>query len=226
VPPIVEAMPRLRIALAVALAFALAVPAALACGRGYSYAGLYAPRRASGVAATLSMLDQPSVSSGHVGAWVGVGGARLGPKGTDEWLQVGLASFAGSAEGHLYYEVARPGREPQYHELASGIQPQERLRVAVLELPFARDTWIVGSDKGFAGPFYLPKSHRAWAPIATAESWNDGGGACNRYAYRFGGVQLQHRDGRWKPLRHGLKLEDPGLRLHRTPTSTFSVTAD
>jgi hypothetical protein len=219
-------MPRVRITLAVALAFALAVPAALACGRGYSYGGLYAPRRASGVAATLSMLDQPSVSSGHVAAWVGVGGPGLGPKGTDEWLQVGLASFAGAAETHLYYEVAQPGQAPEYRELAAGIEPSERVRVAVLELPFARDTWIVLSDKGVAGPFYLPKSHSAWAPIATAESWNGDGAACNRYAYRFAGVQLEHRDGSWKPLRHGLRLQDPGLRLHRTRSSTFSVSAD
>ena len=219
-------MPRLRIALAVVLAAALAVPAALACGRGYSYAGLYAPRRASGIAATLSMLDRPSVSSGHVAAWVGVGGPRLGPKGTDEWLQVGLASFAGSGESHLYYEVARPGRDAEYHELAPAIESQARVRVAIFEIPFARDTWVVITDKGVAGPIHLPKSHRAWSPIATAESWDDGAAACNRYAYRFGGVQLQHHGARWKPLRHGLTLQDPGLRLHRTPTSTFSVTAD
>jgi len=218
-------MPRVRTTLAVALAFALSAPAALACARGYSYAGLYAPRRASGVAATLSMLHEPSVATGHVAAWVGVGGERLGPKGTDEWLQVGLASFPGSAEGHLYYKLAQPGQKPRYKELASGIAPGERVRVAVLELPFARDTWAVVSDKGIAGPFYLPKSHRAWAPIATVESWDGGGTQCNRYAYRFQGVQLQHRDGGWKPLRHGLKLQDPGLRLHRTPSSTFSVTA-
>ena len=219
-------MPRVRIALAVALAAALAVPAALACGRGYSYAGLYAPRPASGVAATLSMLDQPSVSSGHAAAWVGVGGPHLGPRDTDEWLQVGIASFPGSAQGRLYYEVTQPGREPQYHELAPAIEPHERVRVAVFELPFAPDAWVVISDKGVAGPFYLPKSHRAWAPIATAESWDDGRAACNRYAYRFGGVQLQHRAGSWKPLRHGMKLQDPGLRVQRTETSTFSVIAD
>ncbi len=218
-------MPRIRLTMAVVLVFALSAPAAFACSRGYSYAGVYAPRRASGVAATLSMLDDPSVSAGHVAAWVGVGGLGLGPNGADEWLQVGLASFPGSAEGHLYYELARPGHEPQYTELGSGITPGERVRVALLELPFARDTWVVVSNAGIAGPFYLPRSHRAWAPIATAESWDAGRTQCNRYAYRFEGVQLSQRDGSWKPLRHGLKLQDPGWRLHRTTTSTFSVTA-
>jgi len=216
-------MPRVRITLLVAVVIATSAPAAFACARGYSYAGVYAPRKASGVAATLSTLAEPRVASGHVAAWVGIGGEGLGPKGTNEWLQVGVASFPGSAESHLYYELARPGRRPEYRELAT-IAPGERVRVAVLELPFVRDTWIVISSKGVAGPFYLPGSHLAWAPIATSESWN-AGGACNRYAYRFQGVQLQHRDGSWKPLRHGLKLQDPGLRLNRTRTSTFSASA-
>lgn len=216
---------RVRIALlagVLALASALFAPAALACTRGYSYAGLYSPSKASGVAATLTMLEEPSVPSGHVAAWVGVGGPGLGPHGEDEWLQVGLASFAGSTEGHLYYELTQPGREPQYTELASGIQPGDRQRVALLELPFAHDNWVVVSSAGVAGPFYLPRSHRAWEPIATAESYSEGA-ACNRYAYRFGGVQLARENGSWHALRHGLKLEDPGLRLSRHGGSTFSA---
>jgi hypothetical protein len=220
-------MPRARITLAVALAFSLSAPAAVACPRGYSYAGLYAASRATGVAATLSMLGEPSVAAGHAAAWVGVGGPGLGPRGTDEWLQVGLASFPGSGEGRLYYELAQPGQEPRYSELGAdiAIAAGERVRVAVLELPFAADTWVVVGNRGMAGPFYLPSSHRAWAPIATAESWNAGGRQCNRYGYRFGGVQLAHGDGSWRPLRNGLTLQDPGSRLRRTSTSTFSVTA-
>jgi hypothetical protein len=218
-------MTRARMLLAVAIAFALCAPAALACKRGYSYAGMYAPGKASGVAATLSMVGEPTVPTGHTAAWVGVGGPGLGPSGSDEWLQVGLASFPGSSSAQLYYELALPGQEPQYHELASGITAGERVRAAVLELPFSRDTWVVISSKAIAGPFYLPRSHGAWAPIATAESWNAGGTQCNRYAYRFGGVQLQHQHGTWKPLRHGLRLQDRGLHVHRTPTSSFSVSA-
>jgi hypothetical protein len=205
-----------------ALASALFAPAALACVRGYSYAGLYSPSAASGVAATLTMLEQPSVPSGHVAGWVGVGGPGLGPNGEDEWLQVGLATFAGSTEGHLYYELTQPGRDPQYTELASGIQPGEKQRVALLELPFAHDSWVVVSSAGIAGPFYLPRSHRAWEPIATAESYSDGA-TCNSYAYRFGGVQLARTNGSWRDLRHGLELQDPGLSLRRHGASTFSA---
>jgi hypothetical protein len=221
-------MARLRIALIAAVSFvvfALTAPAALACARGYSYAGLYGATHASGVGATLSMLDEPSVAEGHVAAWVGLGGPGLGPHDTDEWLQVGLASFADSPDGHLYYELARPGHEPEYTELGPVIHPGEKVRVAVLELPFARDTWIVVSSIGLAGPFYLPRSHGAWQPVATAESWDAGGSQCNRYAYRFGAVQVARPNGTWNPLRHGVQLQDPGWRLHRSSPSTFSATA-
>ncbi len=218
---------RVRIALLagiVALVSGLIAPAALACSRGYSYAGLYSPWKASGIGATLSMISAPSVPTGHVAAWVGVGGPGLGPRGEDEWLQVGLATFPGEKEGRLYYELAQPGKEIRYTELASGIHPGQRVRVGLLELPFARDSWVVISNAGFAGPFYLPRSHRAWEPIATAESYAEGS-ACNRYAYRFGGVQLARQNGRWRPLRRARKLQDPGWRLRRHGASTFSATA-
>jgi hypothetical protein len=211
---------------AVALAAAVLAPPAMSCSHGYSYAGYYSAGTASGVAATLSMLQEPSVPAGHVAAWVGVGGPGLGPNGTDEWLQVGLASFPGSTEGHLYYELTQPGRAPQYTELAAGIRPGERLRVAVLELPFARDTWVVVSKAGIVGPFYLPRSHRAWQPVATAESWDAGGAQCNRFSYRFGGVQLARGNGSWSPLRHVVKLQDPGRRVRREAPSSFSAGAD
>jgi hypothetical protein len=210
-----------------ALAAAALAPAAFACPRGYSYAGLYSPTKAAGIAATISMLDEPAVfgSSSHVAGWVGVGGPGLGPHGEDEWLQVGLATFGDSNDGRLYYELARPGQAPQYTELASGIRPGEKLRVAVVELPFARDTWIVVSPAGIAGPFYLPHSHFAWEPIATAESYAETT-RCKRYAYRFGGLQLASAGGTWRTMRRASTLEDPGWRVRRHGASSFSATAD
>ena len=217
-------MSRARLALvAGAVATALAgafAQSAWACTRGYSYAGLYSSRPAVGVAASLSMLELPTVTSGHVAAWVGVGGPGLGPSGADEWLQVGLASFD-SSTARLYYELTLPGREPEYVELASGIEPGRSVRVALLELPFAPDTWVVISPAGIAGPFFLPGSHGAWAPVATAESWAAGGSQCNRSAYRFGGVELAGTHGSWHRLRHASKLQDPGWRLRRESSSTF-----
>ena len=221
-------MTRVRIALLAgvsALAAAVLVPAALACPKGYSYAGLYSPAKASGIAATISMLDTPAVAggSGHVAGWVGVGGPGLGPHGTDEWLQVGLATFGDTNEGRLYYELAQPGRSPEYVELATGIVPGVRVRVAVLELQFARNAWIVVSPAGISGPFYLPHSHRAWQPVATAESYAVTT-QCNRYAYRFGRLQVAHVDGTWQTMRRSETLEDPGWRLRRHGASAFSAT--
>ena len=70
--------------------------------------------------------------------------------------------------------------------------PGIKVRVAVMELQFARDAWIVVSPAGISGPFYLPRSHHAWEPMATAESYAETK-QCNRYAYRFGGLQLPAR---------------------------------
>ena len=221
-------MTRARIALlagVLALVSAVLAPAALACPKGYSYAGLYSDSRSSGIAATISMLGEPAVFGGssHVAGWVGVGGPGLGPHGEDEWLQVGLATFGDSSEGRLYYELAQPGHAPVYTELASGIRPGRRLRVAILELPFARDSWIVVSPAGIAGPFTLPRSHLAWEPIATAESYADST-RCNRYAYRFGGLELARPDGSWQTMRRASTLQDPGWRLRRHGAA-FSATA-
>jgi hypothetical protein len=220
---------RARIALlagVLALALAVLAPAALACPKGYSYAGLYSPTNASGIAATISLLDTPSVGaeSSHVAGWVGVGGPGLGPHGTDEWLQVGLATFGDSSDGRLYYELAQPGRSPQYVELAAGIVPGIRVRVAVMELQFARDEWIVVSPAGIVGPFHLPHSHNAWAPVATAESYA-GTTQCNRYAYRFAGLQLDRTDGTWRTMHRAETLQDPGWRLRRQGAAFSATTA-
>jgi hypothetical protein len=210
-------------------AFAVPAPASPghACVRGYSYAGLYASSPAHGVAASLSMLHSPTVDGsrgGHVAAWVGVGGPGLGPSGTDEWLQVGLASFGDSTEAHLYYELALPGQKPRYVELASGIRPGQAVRVGLLELPRSPGNWIVVSPQGLTGPFHLPRSQGRWAPIATAESWTPGG-SCNSYAYRFGGVELSRARGGWTRLRRAHKLQDPGAHVRRFPRSTFIARA-
>ena len=214
-------------ALAATFACAVSASSAFACAGGYAYAGLYTQRPVSGVAASVSMLARPTINGGpggHVAAWVGVGGAGLGPDGTDEWLQVGLASFD-RPDGRLYYELALPHRTPKLVELQSGIEPGEVVRVAVLELPFAPNNWIVITPKGIEGPFYLPGSHLKWSPVATGESWARGGSLCNIYAYRFANVELAGKRG-WKPLGHASELQDNGWRLHRISPSTFTAGRD
>ena len=220
-------MSRARLSLlagVIALACSAFASPARACARGYSYAGLYSSRPALGVAASLSMLETPTVTAGHVAGWVGVGGPGLGANGADEWLQVGLVSF-GSSTANLYYELTLPGREPEYVQLASGIQPGRAVRVGLLELPFAPGSWVVISPAGFKGPFYLPGSHGTWGPVVTAENWAAGGSQCNRSSYRFGRVELARPGGTWKRLRHASKLQDPGWRLHRESAATFSARA-
>ena len=120
-------------ALIVALGTAPKAAALEPCGKaGYSYAGFQSASRGFGVRATLVALANPEVRSGHVAAWVGVGGAGLGPNGSDQWLQVGLSAFHGTGS-NLYYEVATGGAQPQYHEIDATVSSGERQRVAVLD---------------------------------------------------------------------------------------------
>jgi len=212
-------------AITAALAFACFAPASLACANGYTYAGVYAKQPAPGIAASISMLSMPSVEGGHVAAWVGIGGAGLGPGGTDEWLQVGLASFD-TPDARLYYELALPGQSPRFFELARGILPGFVVRVAVLELPYAPNSWVVVTPKGIAGPFYLPRSHNRWEPVATAESWAQGGKLCNRYSYRFQNLEIAEKHGSWRPLRHSISLQDPGWKVRRSSDGSFNAGSD
>src|SRR5688500_5391288 len=71
-----------------------------ACGNeaGYGSAVLQSLRGGQGVRATFTAIARPYVESGHVAAWVGVGGPGEGPGGADEWLQVGMAGFAHSTD--------------------------------------------------------------------------------------------------------------------------------
>lgn len=199
------------------------------CGvSGYSYAGFAGPARAHGVAAWVTALSSPQVESGHVAAWVGVGGPGLGPGGSDEWIQVGLSAVPGSGN-KLYYEVARPWQKPQYVEIDAGVAPGKRHRVAVLELARRRNWWRVWvNGTAVSRPVFLPRSAGAWEPIAAAESWDGGVPACNEYAYRLEDVVVATEPGgSWRALSGGHRFQDPGYRaaLRSTAivlTSVFS----
>ena len=145
------------------------------CGKaGYSYAGFRSANAGHGVRATLVPLAQPSVSDGHVAAWVGVGGAGEGPHGSDQWLQVGLAAFNGSGS-RLYYEVTTGGAPPRYNEVVSEIAPGQASRVAVLEMSKRPNWWRVWlNGKAVSRPIHLPGSSGRFHPIATAETWDGG----------------------------------------------------
>jgi hypothetical protein len=192
---------------------------AFACGTGgYTYAGVAASGHAYGISATITPLSAFSVVSGHVAGWVGVGGPKQGPGGTDEWLQVGFSGFPTDAGSSLYYELTLPNRAPSYHEVASGLPAGKAQRVAVLEIHGRPDWWQVWvNGKTVSAPIHLPSSHGRWAPIATAESWDGGtGGSCNGFLYRFSSVSIATAPGgSWHPLVGGYSITSPTTRLAR-----------
>ncbi len=202
--------------------------AAAACGSsGYAYAGLAGSDRVYGVGAQLTALTTPDVLSGHVAGWVGVGGVGAGPKGTNEWIQVGFSGFPGTPTNNLYYEVAQPNQAPVYHEIASGLAPGTTKKVTVLELAGHSGWWRVWVDgQAVSDPVHLPGSHGAWRPVATAETWGAGSFVCNRFRYGFHALSVVTRaGGGWLPLRHLYTFQDHGCRITRSLANTYVATS-
>ena len=178
-------------------------PAAVrTCPAPYQYAGVVAPAPASGVSARIAPLAAPLVRWGHVAAWVGVGGPGRGPGGSDEWIQAGLSGFE-QGQSSIYYEVARPGATPQYTEVAPEAGLGQAHTLAVLEVAGRPDWWRVWVDGAPAGAAVrLPGSHGRWEPMAMAESWNGGHGACNDFRYAFRSLRVAAAPGgSWRVLR-------------------------
>jgi hypothetical protein len=195
------------------------------CGpSGYAYAGVQAGGATSGVSASLTSLAAPSVQSGHVAGWVGVGGPGQGPSGSDEWIQVGLNSLPGTGNT-LYYEVMRPGIGQTYGEIATDVPNGRALRVAVLETsstPGAWRIWVNGRPA--TQPLFLPRSHAALSPMAMGESWDGGRPACNRFRYRFQNVSVATAPGgAWQAVRDPTVLQDPGYRVVRRAGASFDA---
>ena len=212
-------------AVACAASAALASPPEAAalepCGKaGYSYAGFQSANRGHGVKATLVALDKPDVRSGHVAAWVGVGGAGLGPNGSDQWLQVGLSAFHGTGS-NLYYEVTTGGAPARYRAIDAQVSEGQRNRVAVLELANQPDWWRVWlNGKPVSAPIHLPGSSGRFQPIATAETWDGGTRVCNRFSYRFEGLGVAAaRGGSWQRFVQAHRFEDRGYRVTASASS-------
>jgi hypothetical protein len=198
-----------------------AAPAA-GCGSGahgkagYGYAGHQSARPGHGIRATVTPLAAPAVGAGHVAGWVGVGGRGEGPGGSDQWLQVGLASVPG-APLLLYVEVTRPGREPVFRLVDEGAAAGEPRRLAVLELAGRPGWWRAWADgRPVTPPVHLPGSSGRLRPIATAESWDGGSGGCNAFAFRFEDVAVAAAGGgSWRAFLPGHRFLDAGFRLRR-----------
>ena len=204
-------------------------PLALACGTGgYSYAGVASSSHAFGIGATVTPLAGFNVLSGHVAGWVGVGGPRLGPNGADEWLQVGFSGFPDIAGNDLYYELALPGKQPTYHQIAGNLPMGKAARIAVLEMHKRPNVWRIWVNGSAASqPIYLPGSHGRWSPIATAESWDGGSaGTCNGFLYRFHRVSIARvPGGGWHQLAGGYPISSSTTRLARRSKTDGSFLA-
>jgi hypothetical protein len=156
------------------------------CWSGYSYNGVQSTTRAYGISASLKLASRSVVDVGHVAAWVGVGGAGLGPGGSDEWIQAGIAHDAGGVDA-LYYEYKRPGDTKATYVTLQQVGPGESHSVVVYESATQRNAWrVVVDGVKVSSAITLPGSHGLFEPVATAENW-DGGvvGTCNRYGFGF-----------------------------------------
>jgi hypothetical protein len=212
-----------------AAACSLALPqrgrAAATCASStYSYAGVSSIKARYGVAARLSAVRRPNVLKGHVAAWVGVGGAGLGPGSTNEWLQAGISALPGQ-DPALYYEVAAPGKAPRYVMLKGHLPIAKTFDVAVLESrshPGSWRVWVNGTK--MTDRIYLPGSHGKWKPIATAESWSgDTGGTCNGFAFKFQQIKVATKPGgSWQPI-NGRVLADAGYHVRHENSSLFTT---
>jgi hypothetical protein len=185
-----------------------------ASGDGYSYAGHQATYRGHGVRATLTLVDEPNVGSGHVAGWVGVGGPGQGANGQDAWIQAGVASMPGM-DPFLYAEIVRDGRDPEFILVEQSVPVGRSHRIAVLEMSGRRGWWRVWADgHPVTEPVHLRQSTGRWAPIATAESWNGGAASCNAFPFRFERVSVSYGGGgSWRPFVPAHRFLDGAYKL-------------
>jgi hypothetical protein len=186
---------------------------------GYSYGGAASRSAAGAVVATVTPYDLEHVRSGHVAAWVGVGGPGLGPGGIDEWIQVGVNGFAGSSTGTVYVEIKR-GAYYRYAPLAVAVGRGERHRIAVLESSSRSGWWRASVDGVSASPpVFLPGSHGRWSAQIVAESWTQGSADCNAFAFGFADVAVRYTQARsLTSLVRPVMFAEDGIKFSRSGT--------
>ena len=188
---------------------------AKSCWAGYSYDGVQSPSRAYGVSADLTLGSRSVVGNGHVAAWIGIGGAGLGPGGSDEWLQAGIAHDAGGADV-LYYEYKRPGDANATYVQLGSVAPGETHSLVVYERAAQRDAWRVQVDGvKVSNPVVLPNSHGRFQPVVTAENWDGGvAGSCNEYNFNFSNLAVRTQfGGTWDAFDLSRILRDPAYSI-------------
>jgi polysaccharide lyase-like protein len=201
--------------------FILALPAWASepCGKpGYSYAGLLGAQPVHGISASISAPLTPTVQSGDVAGWIGVGRARVsGKRGS---IRAGLLSSSGSSP-QLFYEVRRYTTGEWKRFLGPEVAPGETHGISIRENPRVRGYWRVWIDgRIVSGPIKLRRQLYGKYVLATAESWDGGTPACNQFAFRFGAVRAR-QSGPWRRLATRGVLQDPGYAVVRPAPATF-----
>jgi hypothetical protein len=173
------------------------------------------PTHAFGVSGTLTMSRPSSVGTGHVAAWVGVGGAGMGPGGSDEWVQAGIAHEAGKAD-LLYVEYKRPGDANATYTTLGAAVPGVAYTFTVFERALQQNTWRVTlNGKAVSDVIVLPGSHGQFQPVATAENWDGGvAGSCNGYDFAFTNLTVRAQfGGSWQAFDLSRVLRDPAYQI-------------
>jgi hypothetical protein len=191
------------------------------CKTNYDYAGEQQGSPSSGIKVSLTNMRTPDVNEqGHVAGWVGVGGPGLGPHGTDEWVQVGYAGFAGG-NTQIYYEVTQPNLPPQYHQVDANVSLSAKNVMAVSEMK--PNAWQVSVNGEPVSPLVsLPGSHGKFTPQAIGETWNGGTTICNSYAYAFRNVQVAPQPGAsWATGKTGYRWQNKQQLLLTIAANSF-----
>lgn len=204
-----------------------------ACYNGegiYGYAGIADAEDFNGFAAKITETAEPKMFNGHIAAWIGFGAEKLGPGGTDEWLQAGILQEAGQPQSELYYEITLPNRQP-HHVLLGQVAINSPQSIRFERISAQPEEWILDVNDQRRGPvFRMPAKHKTWIADFTAESWisNEAEGAgCNIFQYKFEQMAVrQPNTNLWhipeKP--HRFKDGGPGYAIEDlTPTSFTAV---
>lgn len=210
-------------ALAAGCIFAGPALATTTCGNpGYSYAGLLGSRPVHGISASISAPLTPTVQSGDVSAWIGVGRALVsGRRGS---IRAGLLTLAGSTP-QLFFDVRRYRTGEWHRFLGPTVNPGEAHRVSIRETSRRPGYWRVWIDgRIVSGPIKLVRQLRGKYALATAESWDGGTPTCNEFSFHFGPVRAR-QDGAWRRLRIRAVLQDPGYSVVRRSTAFVAENA-
>lgn len=190
------------------------------CWSGYSYDGVQGSSRTYGVGTTLTLQRPSDVTVGHVAAWIGVGGPGMGPGGSDEWIQAGIAHEEDGTDA-LYYEYKRPGdADATYVQLQRAV-PGVAYSLFVYERATERDAWrVMLNGVKVSDPIVLPGSHGAFQAVATAENWDGGvAGSCNGYSFDFSSLSVRTTfAGAWQAFDTSRVLHDPAYRISVRPS--------